>query len=134
MEKTKEQIMDEAATGMCQHGELVYCNDGMDKITKEQAMALLKNNEDIVIKAAGAGNHREVFTTLGFQEVECIIAMDSDGTCSFGVKNEQGWFVGQQEPVGYNGDGYRYLISPLVECCETLEKLNDAVADFIKNN
>lgn len=129
MEKTKEQTEFESYSGMYQQGDLVYCNDVEEELTKEQAIELFKNNEDIVIMAAGAGNFREVFTTLGFQEVELILGGGSGCDCTFGIKNEQGWFVGQQEPISPMC-GYRYVISDLIECCETLDQLSKKIEDF----
>lgn len=122
MKKTKKQTMCEQATGCYQQNELVYYNDSGEIVLTEQATILLRDNQPIEIPAAGAGNFEEVFTSLGFSEVKVIDWTSSAGDWTFGVKNEDGWFIGTQEHR-YPLQGYRYMISDIILCCDTFEQL-----------
>lgn len=130
MIKTNEQKMAEAATGLYQTGDLVFFDENERELTKEQAVELLNSdNDNVIVPAAGAGSYREVFSSLGFQEVEVVCSQASAGDWTFGVKNERGWFAGQQEN-NYPSIGFRYVISPLIDCCQTLEELVEKIESF----
>jgi len=122
MKKTYEKKMSEQATGCVQQGKIVYFKEGGEKITLKQAAELLQNNEVVEVPSAGAGSFREIFTDLGFDEVEVICWSSSAGDWTFGVKNDVGWFVAIQENR-YPYHGFKYSVSDLVLPCETFEQL-----------
>lgn len=122
MDKQIEQKMCEEATGCNQQGKLVYYNEEGEKITLKQASELLQTNQLIEIPAAGSGNYREVFTSLGFEEVEVIDWTSSAGDWTFGVKNENGWYMAVQENR-YPYHGFKYMISDIIGELETFEEL-----------
>jgi hypothetical protein len=129
MTKTHEQKMAEEATGLYQTGDLVFFDNDGKKLTKEQAIELLNSNDDVIVPSAGAGSYREVFSSLGFQEVEVVYSQASAGDWTFGIKNDNGWVVGQQEN-NYPATGFRYVISPMIDCCQTFEELVEKVETY----
>ena len=126
MKHTKEKHICEQATGCEQKGALVLYDEEGDKITLEQAAALIRDNQIIEIPAAGAGSFKEIFTALGFEDVEVIDWTSSAGDWSFGVKNEYAWFAAWQENR-YPYHGFRYSISSDVMPCETFEQLCEEI-------
>ena len=126
MKNSKEKKMCEQATGCGQQGGLVFYAEGGEKITLEKAKEIIRENELIEIPAAGAGNFREVFSALGFEEVEVYDWTSSAGDWSFGVKNEYVWFAAWQENR-YPYNGFRYCISSDVMPCNTFEELVEEI-------
>ena len=110
MNKSAEQRMCEDATGCVQTGKMVYYDEDGNKVTQEQAAELLKNSKLVEIPSAGAGNYSGIFTSLGFEEVEVIDWTSSAGDWTFGVKNEDGWFMAFQENR-YPYYGFKYSVS-----------------------
>ena len=126
MKDITEKESCEQSTGCGQHGELVFFAEGGEKITLEKAKELIRENEIIEIPAAGAGNFREVFFALGFEEVKVHDWTNSAGDWSFGVKNEYVWFLAWQENR-YPYHGFRYCISNEVMPCNTFEDLCEEI-------
>lgn len=117
-----EKMMSEEATGCYQQGEIVFYNEGGDKITNEEATKLFENNEIVEVPNAGAGSFREIISLLGFSELEVIDWTSSAGDWAFGVKNEIGWFVVWQENR-YPYYGFKYCLSDYIPACSTFEEL-----------
>ena len=132
MEKFKEKQMCEEATGCVQQGKITYYKEGGEKITPKQAVYLLKNNKLIEVPSAGAGSYKEIFTSLGFEEVKVIDWTSSAGDWAFGVKNDIGWFLAFQENR-YPYHGFKYSINTLILPCLTFEDLCNVMEeiDFI---
>jgi len=122
MDNPVEKQMSEQATGCFQHGSLVYYDETGTKITPKQAEDLLKTNQQIEVPSAGAGSYKEIFTSLGFEEIEIIDSTSSAGDWTLGVKNCYGWFVAVQENR-YPYHGFKYSISDLIVCFGTFEDL-----------
>ena len=122
MKNTREKMMCEQATGCSQKGKLVFYDEGGDKISLAEAKDLIQSNQPVEVPGAGAGSFREVFTSLGFEEVETIDTTSSAGDWTIGVKNEYVWFVAWQENR-YPYHGFRYCVSDYVMPCSTFEEL-----------
>jgi len=109
MNKIRDKIASEQATGCCEHGELIFQtkNGG---ITDEDAAGRLYNGEEVAVPSAGSGSYNDVFQAMGFTEVKVIDWGNSAGDWTFGVKNESGWRVAWQENR-YPCYGFRYFIN-----------------------
>ena len=99
----------EAATGVVQRGKLNF-QTRQGSISVKEAKRRIYANEEVAVPAAGAGSYDEVFSKLGFSEVELIESGSSAGDWTFGVKDNFGWRVAYQENR-YPYFGYRYYIN-----------------------
>ena len=121
MNNTQEKIMCETITGCSQQGKIVYYGESGEQISQNEAAIILRNNGIIEVPAAGSGNYREIFTALGFSEVEVIDLTSLAGNWTFGVLGEKGWLIAYQENR-YPYHGFKYGIRDIV-ACETFEEL-----------